>query len=90
MAPGVASGAQWPTHGVPDNKCPRDLHLPRPVLECGDQNRHGWCTGLLDCARYVSDRHMAHGSDGYEEHDVNVLVVDSIDPAGQLSSEATL
>jgi hypothetical protein len=62
----------------------------RPVFEGAHDQGHRRDAGFLDRSSNVPDRHMADRSDRYEEHHVDVFLVDPLDPAGQLPAQPTL
>ena len=69
-----------PSEGVWHDQCPREFHLACPVSERLRGDRHRRDPGFLDRPRYVSDRHVAHGSDGDEEHQVDNLCLYPFQP----------
>lgn len=79
---GIVRSSKWPTHRVIDDQCSWQLELMCPVLECADHDGDGRNSRALDRRRNVPDRHVAHGSDGNEEHYIDLLFVDPLDPSG--------
>ncbi len=90
VAVGITGSSEWSAHGVSHDDCAWDLHLGRPVSEGPHEDRHGRGARFFDCSRNVPDRHMAHRSDRHEEHDVDVLLLDAVDPSGNLVAKPSL
>ena len=78
----IVCSSEWPTHGVVDDQCSRKRELMCPVLECTNHDGDGRNARALYRCPNVPDRHVAHGSDGDEEHHVDLLLLDSLDPPG--------
>jgi hypothetical protein len=87
LALDVMGRTHRPAHQVRHDQRPRALHLPCPVGERLRDDRNRRDPGFLDRPRYVSDRHVAHGSDGDEEHHIDIVGVDTFHPAGEFPAE---
>ena len=72
----IACGAKRPSHRVPHDQRSRKSQFSRPVFECLHHDRHRGDAGFLDRSCYMSDRHVADRSDGDEDHEVDVLVME--------------
>lgn len=90
LALDIVCCAEWSTHGVIDDQCSWHAELICPVFERA--NHDGDCrhSRVLDRCRNVPDRHVAHRSDGDEEHHIDPLLVNPLDPSGQLLAEPAL
>jgi hypothetical protein len=87
LALSVVRCTHRPSEGVPDDQRSRELHLLGTVCERLRDDGHRWNTGILDRPCDVSDRHVAHRSDGDEEHQIDVLCPYPFQPIGELPSQ---
>lgn len=79
----IARGSQRATHRVPHDECSWDPHLRSPVLESTNKDRCGRSPRFLEGACDVPDRHVAYRSHGDQQHHIDFLLVDALDPAGE-------
>jgi hypothetical protein len=87
LALGIVRCTHRPSEWVPDDQCPRELHFPCPVSERLRDDGHRWDTGILDRPCDVSDRHVAHRSDGDEERQIDLLCPYPLQPIGELPAQ---
>ena len=77
---GIVCSSERPTHRVVHDQCSWQLELMCPVFERADHDGDRRNSRVLDRCCNVSDRHMAHRSDGNKEHHIDVLPLDPLDP----------
>ena len=70
----VTGRSQRPPHRMRGDECASNTHQSRNVAEALDVDADRRNAGCLDRSLDVSDRHMAHRSNGHEQHGVDVLV----------------
>lgn len=78
----VPGGSEWPAHRMPGHNGARETHLLSHMTKSPDQDHTGRYTGFLDRPGDVSDRHVTHRSDGYQQDRINCLVGQHLRPSG--------
>lgn len=82
LAVGVTGSAERATHRMLGDQGTSDAHQLRDVPERSDVHPDRRDACQFECSLDVSDRHVAHGSNGHEEHGVDVFGDQLLRPRG--------
>ena len=83
----VVGCAHRASEGVSDGQYPGEFHLFGAVSKSLGHDRHRWDAGFLDRPCDVSDRHVAHRSDGDEEHQIDILCPYPFQPPWEFAAQ---